>query len=91
MTEIANTAGLALNFGVTSRFGFNTAQVGLCFLSGLIGAFLGEICAGPLCDLVAKRILRKGEEWVPEKILKLFLTGLVANTVCAAPRPIVLL
>ncbi|KAJ9157918.1 MFS general substrate transporter [Pleurostoma richardsiae] len=77
MTEVANTAGFALNFGVTSRFHFNTAQVGFCFFAGLIGALIGELCAGPLCDLVAKRSLRRSEEWVPEKILKLSLTGLV--------------
>ena len=81
MTEVANTAGFALNFGKTSRFHFTTAQVGFCFFSGLIGAFFGELCAGPLCDLVAKRTLRKEEEWQPEKILKLVFTGLITISV----------
>lgn len=81
MTEVANTAGFALNFGTTSRFHFNTAHVGFCFFSGLIGALLGELCAGPLCDLVAKRSLRREEEWQAEKILKLSITGLVTIVV----------
>lgn len=81
MTEVANTAGFALNFGVTSRFHFNTAQVGFCFFAGLIGAFVGELLAGPLCDVVAKRTLRKNEQWVPEKLLKLSITGLVTISV----------
>jgi hypothetical protein len=81
MTEVANTAGFALNFGTTSRFHFTTAQVGFCFFSGLIGVMLGEGFAGPLCDLLAKRALRKEEEWQPEKILKLTITGLVTIVV----------
>lgn len=76
MTEVANTAGLSLNFGSGTRFDFTVAQVGYCFFAGLIGSTLGEVCAGPLCDLVVKRSLRSGVEWVPEKLLKLFLPGL---------------
>lgn len=87
MTEVANTAGFALNFGATSRFHFNTAQVGFCFFSGLIGAMLGEFCAGPLCDLVVKRTLRKQQEWQAEKILKLSITGLVTIMVRLRPPP----
>ncbi|CAK7223769.1 hypothetical protein SBRCBS47491_005319 [Sporothrix bragantina] len=77
MTEVANTAGFTLNFGITSRFHFTTAQVGYCFISGLIGAFSGELLAGPLCDLLVKRTLKKEETWRAEKLLKLNLTGLV--------------
>lgn len=85
MTEVMNTAGFALNFGANSRFKFNTAQIGFCFFSGLIGAFFGEMAAGPLCDFVAKRSLRKGREWRPESLLKLTITGLV--TICVSlPR-----
>jgi len=81
MTEVANTAGFALNFGGNSRFHFTTAQVGFCFFSGLIGGVLGEFCAGPLCDLVARRTLKREEEWQPEKILKLAITGLTTIVV----------
>ena len=75
MSEIANTAGFALNFGVTTHFQFDPRQVGFCYFSGLIGACLGEVTAGPLCDFVAKRALRKGETWRPEKLLPLTITG----------------
>ncbi|OAA54366.1 ankyrin repeat-containing protein [Niveomyces insectorum RCEF 264] len=80
MTEVGNTAGLSLNFGSGTRFNFTVAQVGYCFIAGLIGSALGEVCAGPLCDLVAKRSLRKNEEWVPEKVLKLFISGLATTS-----------
>lgn len=80
MTEVANTAGFTLNFGITSRFHFTTAQVGFCFISGLIGAFSGELLAGPLCDLLVKRTLKKEEVWRAEKLLMLSITGLVTIT-----------
>lgn len=85
MTEIANTAGFPLNFGKGSRFGFNTAQVGYCFASGIVGAALGELCAGPLCDLLTKRTLKKGEVWKPEKLLKLTWSGLITVSVNFPP------
>lgn len=81
MTEVANTAGFALNFGATSRWHFNTAQVGFCFFSGIIGAGLGEIFGGPLCDIFAKRALKRGEVWKPEHLLHLVWTGLVTVSV----------
>jgi hypothetical protein len=81
MTEVANTAGFALNFGLNSRWKFSTLQVGFCSFSGLIGAVVGEILAGPLCDMVAKHSLRRGAVWKPEKLLPLSLTGLVCVTV----------
>ncbi|RKU49612.1 hypothetical protein DL546_009554 [Coniochaeta pulveracea] len=81
MTEVANTAGFALNFGKASRYHFNEAQVGYVFFSGFIGAALGEIVGGPLCDLIAKRSLRKEEEWRPERLLKLTLSGLLTIVV----------
>jgi MFS family permease len=88
MTEVANTAGFALNFGKASRYRFNEAQVGYVFFSGFIGAALGELAGGPLCDFIAKRSLRKEEVWRPEKLLKLTLTGLVtimvSSTGCAS-------
>ncbi|KIH87539.1 hypothetical protein SPBR_04914 [Sporothrix brasiliensis 5110] len=77
MTEVANTAGFTLNFGITSRFHFTTAQVGYCFLSGLIGAFSGELLAGPLCDLLVRRALKKEHGWRAETLLVLSVTGLV--------------
>ncbi|KAH8812625.1 major facilitator superfamily domain-containing protein [Xylogone sp. PMI_703] len=80
MSEVANTAGFALNFGTTSRFTFNAAQVGFCFFAGLIGASLGETIAGPLCDLFVKRTIKRGETWRSEKYLILLLSGLVTGS-----------
>ncbi|KAL1850747.1 hypothetical protein VTK73DRAFT_9599 [Phialemonium thermophilum] len=77
MTEVANTAGFALNFGPESRWHFNSRGVGFCSFSGLIGAVVGEMFAGPLCDFVAKRHLKKGTTWRPEKLLPLSIPGLV--------------
>ncbi|OAA63341.1 ankyrin repeat-containing protein [Niveomyces insectorum RCEF 264] len=81
MTEVANTAGFALNFGTASKYHFTTAQVGYCYFAGFIGALAGELCAGPLCDFVVKRTLRKEEPWRAEKLLKLSITGLVTLAV----------
>lgn len=81
MTEVANTAGFALNFGPGTRYDFNVQQVGFCSFSGLIGAIVGEWVAGPLCDLVAKRHLRTGQVWRPEQLLKLCVTGAIAMPV----------
>ncbi|RFU30439.1 hypothetical protein B7463_g5919, partial [Scytalidium lignicola] len=80
MSEVANTAGFALNFGSTSRFAFNTAQIGFCFFAGLIGAFLGETIAGPLCDLFVRRTIQRGETWVSEKYLILLLPGIITGS-----------
>lgn len=78
MAEVCNTAGFPLNFGITSKYHFNTRQVGFCSFSGFIGASLAEGFAGPVCDLVARRHLRKGKVWVPEALLKVCWTGAVA-------------
>lgn len=86
MTEVANTAGFALNFGTSSRYHFNEAQVGYVFFSGFIGAALGEIVSGPLCDLIAKRSLRREEVWRPERLLKLSLSGLLTIMVSSRRR-----
>jgi hypothetical protein len=81
MTEVCNTAGLALNFGPGSRYNFNVRQVGYCFTSGLIGAAIGEFCGGPICDFVAKRSLDRGDVWKPEKLLHVCWSGLFAIVV----------
>ncbi|EXJ85752.1 hypothetical protein A1O1_06120 [Capronia coronata CBS 617.96] len=77
MTEVANTAGFPLNFGEHTRWNFNTRSVGFCSFSGFIGALLGEIFAGPLCDFIAGRALAKKRAWVPEKILPVTFISLV--------------
>jgi hypothetical protein len=83
MTEVANTAGFPLNFGPGTRWNFNAEQIGFCSFSGFIGAVLGEFCAGPVCDFVAKRNLRNGKEaWRPEKLLKILWSGVAAISVC---------
>jgi len=69
-SEVANTAGFPLQFGATTHWKFTTAQVGFCSASGLIGAIVGECCAGPICDFVARRHLKKGKVWHPEVVLK---------------------
>lgn len=85
MTEICNTAGLALNFGSGSRYNFNVQQIGYCFASGLIGAAIGEFFGGPICDFVAKRTLDSGEAWRPEKLLQVSWSGLIAIVVRTLP------
>lgn len=81
MTEVGNTAGFALNFGADSQYHFTTTQVGLCYLSGIIGAGLGEICGGPLCDLMARSVIKRNKEWKPERLLHLVWLGLVTTVV----------
>jgi MFS family permease len=77
MTEVCNTAGFPLNFGVSSQYQFNTRQVGFCSFSGFIGASLAEWTAGPVCDFVAKKHLRSGKKWRPEVLLQVCWTGVV--------------
>ncbi|KAF1982807.1 MFS general substrate transporter [Aulographum hederae CBS 113979] len=81
MTEVANTAGFPLNFGPGTRYNFNTREIGFCSFSGFIGAVAGEFFAGPLCDFVAKRGLRRqeagGEKWRPEKMLHVLWSGVI--------------
>lgn len=75
--EVANTAGFPLHFGSTTKWKFTTAQVGFCSFSGLIGAIIGECLAGPFCDFVARRHLKKGKVWHPEVVLKVIWTSVV--------------
>ncbi|PYH74128.1 MFS general substrate transporter [Aspergillus vadensis CBS 113365] len=77
MTEVGNTAGFALNFGLDTHWKFNLAQVGFCYFSGVIGAGIGELFGGPLCDLLTKYTMRRGQVWKPERLLHLVWTGLV--------------
>ena len=77
MTEVANTAGFPLRFGANSKYNFNVQQVGFCSFSGFIGASLAEWTAGPVCDWVAKRHLKKGKVWRPEVLLNVCWTGAV--------------
>ncbi|OKL60056.1 hypothetical protein UA08_04733 [Talaromyces atroroseus] len=79
MTEVGNTAGFVLNFGADSQYHFTTTQVGLCYLSGIIGAGLGEICGGPLCDLMARSSIKQNKEWRPERLLHLSWLGLLTT------------
>ena len=81
MTEVGNTAGFALNFGLDTHWKFNLAQVGFCYFSGVIGAGIGELFGGPLCDLLTKYTMRRGQVWKPERLLHLVWTGLVTVSV----------
>ncbi|GJP94945.1 MFS general substrate transporter [Aspergillus niger] len=76
MTEVGNTAGFALNFGLDTHWHFNLAQVGFCYFSGITGAGIGELFGGPLCDLLTKYTMRRGQVWKPERLLHLVWTGL---------------
>lgn len=48
---------------------------GLSAFSGLVGALIGEIFAGPVIDQIAKNCERKGQEWYPERRLKAIWLG----------------
>ncbi|KAF2112054.1 major facilitator superfamily domain-containing protein [Lophiotrema nucula] len=64
MSEVCNTTGFPLNFGKGSQYNFNTRQVGFCSFSGFTGASMAEWTAGPVCDFVAKKHLKSGQNWL---------------------------
>jgi hypothetical protein len=76
---VAVTSNVALAYGVA--YGFDASQVGLCFLGGVVGSFVG-IIGGPLIDVysgwAAKRNggLREPEMRLPAIIPALFITPL---------------
>jgi hypothetical protein len=65
MLHVGITSNISLIFE-SKPFNFTIIQAGLTFFSGLIGAFTGELFAGPVVDYLAKRALKTGKTWVPE-------------------------
>lgn len=65
MVHVGITSNISLIFE-SKPFNFTIIQAGLSFFSGLIGAFTGELFAGPVVDYLAKRALKTGKSWVPE-------------------------
>ena len=45
--------------------------------SGLIAGLIGEVCAGPVNDLIVKRNAKKILEWCPERRLQANWTAVV--------------
>jgi fructose-specific phosphotransferase system IIC component len=62
-------------------FSFTPAAIGRSNLSGLIGALVGEVFAGPLLDYLAKRTAKLGKEWYPERRLVIIYPGLATVVV----------
>lgn len=65
MVHVGITSNISLIFE-SKPFNFTIIQAGLSFFSGLIGAFTGELFAGPVVDYLATRALKTGKRWVPE-------------------------
>lgn len=75
-----------LHVGITSDipiifqpapYNFDSLDIGLSAFSGLIGGLLGELYAGPALDFIAKRALKRNEEWKPEMRLKAIWPALI--------------
>lgn len=65
MSHVGITSNISLIFE-SPPYKFTITQTGLTFFSGLIGAFIGELFAGPVIDYLAKRQMKSGKEWHPE-------------------------
>ena len=76
MPHVGITSNISLIFE-SKPFNFTITQAGLSFFSGLIGAFTGEIFAGPVMDLLVKRSTQEGKEWAPELRFRAVWLGLL--------------
>jgi hypothetical protein len=65
MCHVGITSNISLIFE-SPPYNFTIVQAGLTFFSGLIGALIGELFAGPVIDYLAKRQMKSGREWHPE-------------------------
>lgn len=65
MVHVGITSNISLIFEA-APFHFTVIQAGLTFFSGLIGAFTGEVFAGPVIDYLTKRSIKLGRPWEPE-------------------------
>lgn len=76
MMHVGITSEIPLIF--EAQYNFSVLDVGLTGFSGLIGALIGEVYAGPSLDFIAKRALKQGREWRPEYRLKAIWPALIA-------------
>ncbi|OGE49394.1 hypothetical protein PENARI_c021G10568 [Penicillium arizonense] len=76
MMHVGITAEIPLIF--EAQYNFSVLGIGLSGFSGLIGALLGEVYAGPSLDLIAKRAMKQGREWRPEYRLKAIWPAVIA-------------
>ncbi|KAJ9611782.1 hypothetical protein H2204_015208 [Knufia peltigerae] len=76
MMHVGITAQIPLIFQ-GPPFHFNVLDVGLTAFSGLIGALVGEAYAGPAIDYIARKCLRDGKEWRPERRLRAIWPALI--------------
>lgn len=78
MMHVGITAEIPLIFAVPP-FNFSQLDVGLAAFSGLIGALIGEVFAGPMLDRIALRNSRRKDNrpWKPELRLQAIWPALV--------------
>lgn len=77
MMHVGITAEIPLIFS-PPPYNFSELDVGLSAFSGLIGALIGEVFAGPMLDAIAKRSLQRELPWKPELRLQAIWPALVA-------------
>ncbi|KAH8671513.1 major facilitator superfamily domain-containing protein [Xylariales sp. PMI_506] len=77
MMHVGITAEIPLIFE-PAPYNFSQLDVGLSAFSGLIGALVGEVFAGPMLDAIAKRNLRRELPWKPELRLQAIWPALIA-------------
>ncbi|KAJ6109575.1 hypothetical protein N7486_001810 [Penicillium sp. IBT 16267x] len=75
MMHVGITSEIPLIF--EAQYNFSVLDVGLSGFSGLIGALIGEVYAGPSLDFIAKRALKQGHEWRPEYRLQAIWPALI--------------
>lgn len=75
MMHVGITSEIPLIF--EEHYNFSVLEIGLSGFSGLIGALLGEVYAGPSLDFIAKRTMKQGREWRPEYRLQAIWPALI--------------
>jgi hypothetical protein len=86
MPHVGITSVISLIFEAPP-YNFSTTEAGFTFFSGLIGAFIGEIFAGPVVDHLAKRAIRNGKTYRPEVAYRAIWLGLFTMPVCMTLNP----
>ena len=81
---VAVTTNVAVAFGMA--YHFNSQQVGLCFIAGIIGSLLGILVGGTFPDWLSKR-LAKRNGGVREPEMRLLA---IAPTLISAPLALIL-
>jgi MFS family permease len=88
MPHVGITSVISLIFEAPP-YNFTISQAGLTFFSGLIGAVIGELFAGPVVDYLAKRAINNDEEYVPEVVYRTIWLGLFMMPVCIVKNSLV--